>query len=75
MLRLIHVNITLPYLKMLAWMRLAIFYHNLASISPRPTLVQKQKELDFAYYLSYTLSFMGVLPHAKEKRTHGTVHS
>jgi hypothetical protein len=35
-------------------MRLAIFYHNLASKSPScPTLVQV-KELDFAYYLRRT---------------------
>ncbi|HEY6406539.1 MAG TPA: hypothetical protein VIY29_03615, partial [Ktedonobacteraceae bacterium] len=30
-----------PVSQELAWMRLSIFYHKIASNSPRPTLVQK----------------------------------
>jgi hypothetical protein len=60
-----------PVSQELAWMRLVLFYHKIASISPlRPTLEQV-KELDFAYLDATRL--MGV-PHAKEKRTHGGLH-
>ena len=43
-----------PVSQELAWMRLLLFYHKIASISPLcPTLVQV-KELDFAYLHQYT---------------------
>jgi hypothetical protein len=74
MLLFVADNITLPSVK--GWLadRLASFYHKRGSISPScPTLAKKQKELDFAYHLSYTLSLVGV-SHAKKKRTNGRVY-
>ncbi len=41
---------TPPVSQELAWMRLVLFYHKIASKSPScPTLGRKVKELDFAY--------------------------
>jgi hypothetical protein len=61
-----------PVSQELAWMRLVLFYHKIASISPCCPTLEKVKELDFAY-LDAT-RFMGV-SNAKEKRTHGGLHT
>ena len=41
-----------PVSQELAWMRLILFYHKIASISPLCPTLAKVKELDFAYDLS-----------------------
>ncbi len=75
MLLFVADNTILPSVK--SWLadRLASFYHKIGSKSPScPTLAKKQKELDFAYYLSYYPHQLGV-PHAKTKRAYGNVRA